>query len=503
MKTSVKIAIGVAAALAVAYPVSMPLAGKYIESRQMEMMERTGNEILKKIGIPYTFEHNFVRDSFSGSTYTYTITFELPQKDGKKLQLKLKDVSRIKHGLFVEGVSGIGTSDHEVTLEGVPEEFLVTLFGNNKSLGYKTVYTFSSIDYIYDSLPKIELNIGDSHVILNGIKGRTSASYDMKQLSGNVSFSEYSVENKLIKIAYKDLVGISSLKMIPDADNEPPCTYPFCLYTGQFQMTAASYNVEALNLRTEDTEKKTVLALQKPTFKVNVSDDSGFLDILTHTGAESLLINGVEYAPTNTPAQLDISFRHLQTRAVAQFYRVYLDAFFQIIPNLMEKKFDEVTQAKLFMSKVVPAVTESGFSILEKSPEIRIDRLYFMTPKGVVDFSASVSVKDFDRKDIANLDIWLDKLEVGLDAAVPVALVNEEEDLTEQIKFGKKEGFLTEKDNILSTKVKLKNNELTINGKPSPVSFSALRAMLKGSEGPSLDDIFGNNADSETPSQDK
>jgi uncharacterized protein YdgA (DUF945 family) len=492
MKTSVKIAIGVAVALAIAYPVSMPLAGKYLESKATEMTGRIENEMLKKLGMPYTLEQNFVREGFSNSTYTLTVVLEIPQKDGKTLKLKLNNVSHIKHGLFTGGVFGIGASDDEFTLEEAPEE-IIALLGDNKTLKYNTLYTLSEAVSTFDVSKKFDINLDGIHIVLDGISGKSLLSYDLKRSSYDFRYANFSAENEDVKLTSNDGVLISLQTQIPDGDNENPCTYMTCLYSGKTKITAANFSVEEPNSDTQGTEKNNGLFIRKFTLDFDISDNRDFLDILSRVGAESWLINGVEFAPTNAPAHFDISFRHLQKDALTKFYRAYAEASLQMSHTMLgNKPNNQLGSYKSLFGQIAPVAIESGLTMLEKSPEIRIDRLYFMTPKGVVDLSASVSVKDLERKNVGNLDIVLDKLEMSLDAAVPVALVNEKEDLAEQIKFGKKEGFLTEKDNILSTKVKLKNNELTINGKPSPVPFSVLRAKLKGSEGPSLDDILGN-----------
>ena len=205
------------------------------------------------------------------------------------------------------------------------------------------------------------------------------------------------------------------------------------------------------------------------TYIVDAPANGGeYLDIAARLAAASLMIDQQDYGP----AHYDISMKHLHARTVAKFYRAVL------------QMYADPAALKADPGAALAAMGEPAMALLSHDPEFSIDQISFTSPQGEARLSARVRLKDAKPEDMAQPMSLLGKIDAVAELKLPAALAAEyfsgkahspeeqqaqqqaQKMFSAQVDALAAQGYLTNTQGVLESKLAYQSGQLTISGKP-------------------------------------
>jgi len=448
MKTPVKIAIA-AAVLVPAYTATAWFSGKCIEDNidsQIAYMQKQSPGIVK---IEKTFERG-IFSSTNNMVFIYSIG--IPEFDGLRFSAR----SNIRHSLFAGGPFAAGASDDTITIEGLLPEIAKQL--EDKPIVYRSVYYYGGGGRSTATIPTLALDIPGKHGVIHiaidnltvetDISVKSKPEFKMTAFRYKGALAALRVGSGDHTVEFKELDFDGDQKRVFD-DNDYYFLGPEKLNIASATVTEAS---GAISLR-----------LEKIVYDVDSRKKGDFTSGKYQLSAETIEVGKQNYGP----AHFDLALDHLHAPAVSALYNGFMDLNRNVLANAKGKLDNEATQAAMGIGMLTLA--KPLFGLLERGPEITLDRVSFNTPQGPVALAARATVKDFKQADIVG-NMWLQKLDATAEASAPNDLFK----ILKLTRGGKvppidalvAAGYASIENGVVKTQAAFKNGALTINGKP-------------------------------------
>ncbi len=180
------------------------------------------------------------------------------------------------------------------------------------------------------------------------------------------------------------------------------------------------------------------------------SGDNQFVDITEKFGLDSLKVLDKDYGP----AQLDLSFAHLDAKSIS---------------DLSRANWQRPGRDPALVNKLVE-------TMLSRNPEFRIDRFSFTQPEGETVVSALFKMKDIQPGDLSNPQAVMSKGYVSVEIKVPEKLLaqfgqgmyaaaTQGGGLDKELERMLAEGYATREDGYIRTKFEFHDAMPWFNGK--------------------------------------
>lgn len=445
MKLPIKIAIA-AVVLALAYTAVAWFSGKCIEDNldnQIAYVEKQFPGIAK-------IEKTFERGIFS-STAIISYAFDFHEFDS----LKFSTHSNIRHNPFAGGLFAAGASEDTFMFEGLPPEIAKQLEG--KPITSHSVYYYSGGERDTVTIPTLELDIpskrGVIHIAIDNltleldISARAKPEFKMTAYRYKGALAALRLGSGDYSVEFKELDFDLDQERVFD-DNDYYFLGPQKLNIASVTVTSAS---EAGGLR-----------LEKIAYDADSRKKDDFTSGKYQLSAETIEVGKQNYGPAHFGLALD----HLHAPAVSALYNGIMDLNRNVLANAKGSQDDKTAQIAMGIGMLM--LTKPLFELLEREPEITLDRVSFNTPQGPVALTARATLKDFKQADIAG-NTWLQKLEAAAEASAPNELFR----ILKLTRGGRvppidalaAAGYASIENGVVKTQVAFKDGALTVNGK--------------------------------------
>jgi uncharacterized protein YdgA (DUF945 family) len=459
------VAAVVVGALVVAYPATSWYTGKRIESNFGELSQQSlKNPYLKIV------KQDFKRGLFSstddtvieltpgmfskppGSTPDGDATDGAASAPQKPLQLHF--VSHIQHGPFPGMHFGAATINTELVLDGEDKVAAEKLFGKQAPLQIMSTMGYMGNGSVAITSPAFSATLDDKQ-----------SKIDWKGISINADFS-----NGAREVQYKlDVPGMTAhtaegldvvLGAISGNASVQRAAPESTLYLGKMHLVAEQLKVTNANEPAKSFE------LQKLALDSDSNAKNNFVDMVIQLGAKSLVTSKL----TLNDIHYDYGLRHLDEPTLIK-----------LSDTLSRPQKDQPQTAEDSTANMVKVWKEFGPALLNNKPEFTIDRFSVSTTDGEAKLTARASLGEAVTEDLDNFMALLPKLEASATVSIPETMVTKlmagtvsdpitqvqmEDGAKQQIAAFEAQGFLTRKDNILSTNFDWKKGKALINGKP-------------------------------------
>lgn len=481
MNKSAKVAL-VAAAVALAYPVSSWFLGQSIESRLEEQYSQIGNQPYLKIA-----ERKYERGVFSA---TDTVTFEIPAElfapvapdaeepdapaeAAKPLRITVR--TRIQHGPL-PGLSTVAAAvaDSELVFDDKTRQEIAKVLGDRKPLELHTVYRFDgggtgtlSSPAFTTSLPESETRSA-TRVVWQGFNLDVDFSAGMKHytMKGSAPKLEIEDDEALVMLAGFTLTGDQQRLFDDDAT----------LYVG-----TQKFAVGEMSFTSKESDKEqdvpANIVFKDIAYEVDAPANGDFLDISARMGAKTVSFGEHNFGPVH----YDLSFKHLHARTTSKLYRAAMELY-------SDKAAAENPGAAL------AALSDPALELLSHSPEFSIDRISFTSTHGEAKVAARVKLAGIQPDDFSNAFALIGKIDASGEAALPRALLTEwvgdgdetspeSMRVTAQLDALAAQGLLNLDAGMVKSTLVFRQGQLTINGKPfNPLALGGLAGGLGGDD---------------------
>ncbi|MFZ6732892.1 YdgA family protein [Undibacterium sp. Ji42W] len=373
------------------------------------------------------------------------------EKTSKPLQIHF--INHIQHGPL-PGFRGYGAAliKTELVLDAESKAQLAKLFGTVNPIDITSRLNYGGSGRVSISSPAF-----------NTVMEKDKEKVNWQGLSLEVGFEkDYKAFNVVMSVPGLTVDGLEgqSFKLgAVSLKGEVTQAYPGTrLYLGKTETTVAniSYTDKA------DTKKSFILDQFKLGTEANMKDE--LMDFAARIGATKLSFDNQEF----TDFHYDYGVRRIHGPSLAKISVAYTDAM--SAPGDPEK-----TAALKAVWDEVAAI------VLQKEPELVLERLSVMTVDGEAKLSGSAKLVGATAADAANPMLLLPKLQSNLDVTLTETLVAKlgganqkdpeaqkaaQDALAQQIQAFEGQGFITRSGKLLSSKIEWKQGALTINGKP-------------------------------------
>ncbi|MDD2893770.1 MAG: YdgA family protein [Halothiobacillaceae bacterium] len=431
----------------IAYPAASWVIGGQADALLVEQYAQLDdNEIIKIV------ERKMQRGIFSSEE---VVTFEFQPEFIEQLRAlsKNEDVqapiepvrfsfrTRINHGPLPE-LSSVGLATAHTELE-LNHPLVTTLYAGKSPLTSDTTIDFSGKTHDRIRSPAVS----------SVVDGSTSSWGEfVLDVTYDRSMTEWTYQGGLpyIKLGTED--GSHSLELnglaLEGQQSRVFADNPY-LYTGPVKFTLQSMETKGAG------EEQPPMRMKNMLIQSNVTEKTGFIDILVGYSIESIQLGEEAYRA----ARFDLALRHLQAKALAEL-------------NLAAQGVD--SEGELSMEQFKPLLRPLQV-LLENSPEIVIEHMGVTTPEGEIKASAMIKLPNAN---VGNLEAAVENplmlmglasvLEASTQLAVPQALLmaSLSEEQAEMLPPLIQAGYVLDKNGQLSTSISYAQGKTTINGQP-------------------------------------
>ncbi len=483
MSKSTKL-IAVVAVLAVAYPAAAWYTGKSVEAKLTESSQNQAKSS------PYVkiIKQDYQRGIFS-STQDTTLELTFPgmkkpdfpmpgadtnaaeqpatdnpataaspaaepavaEKASKPLQIHF--INHIQHGPL-PAFRGYGAAliKTELVLDAESKAQLAKLFGTANALEITSRLNYGGSGRVSISSPAF-----------NTVMEKDKEKVNWQGLSLEVGFEkDYKAFNVVMSapgLTVDGLEGQSFKLGAVSLKGEVTQAYPGTrLYLGKTETTVANISY------TDKVEAKKSFTLDQFKLGTEATMKDELMDFVARIGAAKLSFDNQEF----TDFHYDYGVKRIHGPSLAKISVAYTD--------VMSAPGDPDKRAAL---KAV--WDEVAAIVLQKEPELVLERLSVMTVDGEAKLAGSAKLAGATAADTANPMLLLPKLQSNLDVTLTEALVAKlggasqkdpeaqkaaQAAMAQQIQAFEGQGFITRSGKLLSSKIEWKQGALTINGKP-------------------------------------
>jgi uncharacterized protein YdgA (DUF945 family) len=452
MNKPARIALGLVAAVALAYPASAWWLGMRVEGRLTEQYEK-----LEQQGYYRVLSRDYQRGLFSAAENVRIeldpAVRELLVDEKNPLIPLVRDSvftlrSEISHGPLLAGKPGAAHIRTQVLADPAFQDRLQEVLGmqgTGVALRLDAHIGFSGDAQVALHSPAFEASLpmdetGPAVIEWGGIAGQIRLDAGGKDSAiefGMPKFSLSAGENRL---------SLTGLRLTGDTRRVLPAEDSL-LASGEIRidMDALSFGV---------AEQTAVFDLQQLHYYIDMPLSGEFIDFEVRLGSKVLRIAGQDYGP----AQYDIDVRHLHVASLDQLIRQY-DA---------SPKLQSTEQNPLAL---LAGLGEPMKALLAQQPEFHLDRFQFRTPEGDARVSAKLMLDGFSPEDMGNPLLLVGKLNLQADLSLPQPLVQAlmgksgGEASAKNVEAAIARGFMTRQGGMLSSRVSFRQGQLTLNGK--------------------------------------
>ncbi|MCH8620073.1 YdgA family protein [Undibacterium sp. TS12] len=365
----------------------------------------------------------------------------------KTIQLRI--INRIKHGPL-PGFSGFGAAliQTELVLDAESQEKLNKLFGNAKPLEILTRLGYAGGGHIAISSPALNTDLGKDNdkVSWQGFKMDMDFEKDYKTLKLNASAPGLTIDGKEGQSLKMGAVALKG-----DLTRAYPGTH---LFLGKTEMAVTSLSFA------DPVEAKKSFSADQIKFAVDTDLKDELLAVMARIGISKLKFDKDELSDIH----YDYGVRRIHGPSLVKV----MDAY---------KKMGGDPEK---ISLVKAAWEEVGPAMLQKEPEIALERLSVVTSEGEAKLAGSAKLVGANAADMANPMMMLPKVQAVLDVTLTEGLVAKLgggsqkdpemqkialENMNRQIATFVEQGYINRNDKLLSSKLEWRQGKLTVNGK--------------------------------------
>jgi uncharacterized protein YdgA (DUF945 family) len=468
--------------IAATYTAAAWYFGKHVEAMVGEHYSRLqanqpGFSIVKR---------DFQRGVFeSEETVTLSISpTQLPVASGDKpaRPIELTFHNRYKHGP-IPGFTTLGAAIAETELI-IPDEAkrkVADMFGGDKPpFTQHTEIHFDGSGSADFSSPAFDSEIpgkGDKagHLAWRGLQGTIDFTPDAKSFNLHTQAPKLQLsDGQGFKLALNDIVFEGNWRQQFD---------DLTFMTGNSHFTIAELEAS------DSKEGHPSMTLKQLIYDIDLPKSEDSIDLIIRLGAQSLAIGNDSIGP----AHLDFSFRHIQARALAEFYQKMISIYSD--PGLQTSSPEEL------VGRLQAGLKPYVETILNNDPQFNIDRASFANPDGEARLRASVKLIGGSLEELANPIMLLAKLEANGDLSLPEEMIvkllrnppfidqTDQNELTPeeirtrgesaarqfqaQVAMLTEQGYLKREEGLIKTSITLASGRVMVNGKPfSPTALS-------------------------------
>ncbi|MFZ6872449.1 YdgA family protein [Undibacterium sp. Di27W] len=375
-------------------------------------------------------------------------TANVEAKEPKPLQIHF--INYIQHGPL-PGFAGFGAASikTELVLDAESKAELAKVFGNASPLEISSRLSYGGGGRVTVSSPAFNtvLEKDQEKVAWQGLKMEVGFGKDYKDVNINLNAPGLTIDTPDGK-AFK-FAGIS-------VKGDVSAAYPATnLYLGKTESTIASISFAD----PAEAKKSFTLEQLKLTTDANLKDD--LFDMLAKFGIGKVVIDQQTYSDFH----YDYGVRRLHAPSLAKISTAY---------SKTGGDPEKMAALKTVWDEVAPLV-------LQKEPELFLDRLSVMTPDGEAKLSGTAKVVGATAADFNNPMLMLSKIQSSLDVTLTEGLVaklggasQKDPDIqkaamdamNQQVSAFVERGYINKNGKLLSSKIEWKQGNLTVNGKP-------------------------------------
>ncbi len=451
MNKPARIALGLVAALALAYPASAWWLGMRVEARLTEQYEK-----LEQQGFYRVLSRDYQRGLFSAAENVRieldpAVRALLVDEKNPLIPLVRDSVftlrSEISHGPLLAGKPGAARIRTEVLADPALRERLQEVLGmegTGVALQLDAhVGLFGDAQVALHS-PAFEASLpmdetGPAAIEWGGIAGQIRL-----DAGGKASAIEFGMP-KFSLTAGENRLSLAGLRLTGDTRRVLPAEDSL-VASGEIRI-----DVDALSFGV--AEQTAVFDLQQLHYYIDMPLSGDFIDLEARLGSKVLRIAGQDYGP----AQYDYSVRHVHVASLDQLIRQYQAS----------QQARSPAQNPLAL---LAALGEPLQAVLAQQPEFHLDRLQFKTPEGDARVSARVMLDGFAPEDMGNPLLLVGKLNLQADLSLPQSLVlalmgkSGGAASAQNVEAFVARGFMTRQGSLLSSRVSFRQGQLTLNG---------------------------------------
>lgn len=373
------------------------------------------------------------------------------EKASKPLQIHF--INHIQHGPL-PAFRGYGAAliKTELVLDAESKAQLAKLFGTANALEITSRLNYGGSGRVSISSPAF-----------NTVMEKDKEKVNWQGLSLEVGFEkDYKAFNVVMSapgLTVDGLEGQSFKLGAVSLKGEVTQAYPGTrLYLGKTETTVANISY------TDKVEAKKSFTLDQFKLGTEATMKDELMDFVARIGAAKLSFDNQEF----TDFHYDYGVKRIHGPSLAKISVAYTD--------VMSAPGDPDKRAAL---KAV--WDEVAAIVLQKEPELVLERLSVMTVDGEAKLAGSAKLAGATAADTANPMLLLPKLQSNLDVTLTEALVAKlggasqkdpeaqkaaQAAMAQQIQAFEGQGFITRSGKLLSSKIEWKQGALTINGKP-------------------------------------
>ena len=449
----------VAAAVGVAVLVAGYPAFSWYFGRQIEAAHKEIDAHIATLPFVKLVSHDYERDLFEARE---TIVVELPgtlgkdAADSKPMRVTLKNV--IQHGPFPGlGTFAAGRSTGFIEFDEDIQKSVLEAFGGKPAMEIQAVYGFGDGHFMLTS-PAFQFSLPNeaegSPLTLSG---------DGLELSGEFSrgLAQYSIRGGAPRLEMSDREGqwialtgfrveARQQRLFPDE----------LLFVGSQRFSLAGLEIDPG--QNEEGDELPQLMLKDVQYEVQAQADGEFIDMNAQTGAAGLHIGEQEHGPV----VYDYSLKHLHARTLGTLLRKLSST-------------DPATLREKRLAKVFEPMKGDFIALLTHGAILSIDRVAFHLPEGEVKFNANFRLDDSKAEDFNSPLRLFGKLDAAAELVLPARAVDtllgsadaEDEEgyaetANEIVTRLVQQGYVTNDNGILGTRLILNKGQLLLNDKP-------------------------------------
>jgi len=370
------------------------------------------------------------------------------EKAAKPVQLRF--INRIQHGPL-PGFSGFGAASikTELVLDEETKAQLAKVFGTANPLEISAKLNYGGGGRVNISSPAFNtvLEKDKEKVVWQGLTMEVGFVKDYKDINVNFNAPGLSVDGS-DGLSFK--LGAISLK--GDVSRAYPAN---SLYLGKTEASIASINVTD----PEGPQKSFTLEQFKLSTDASMKDE--LVDLAAKIGVSKFVLDQKAFSDFH----YDYGVKRLHGPSLAKISTAYTNAM---------SDPEKLGTLKVVWDEVAPL-------ILQKDPELVLERLSVMTADGEAKLVGSAKLAGATATDIANPIMIISKIQSNLDITLTETLVAQmagtsQKDpemqkaalasLNQQISAFEGQGFITRNGKMLNSKIEWKQGSLSVNGKP-------------------------------------
>lgn len=485
MKKS-SITMGIAVALAVAYPAASWLTGKQLETKLSQVSGQ--DPVLPNFKI---IQRNYTRGVFSsiqegtieltmpdmGSKITPASLQESTQNEtnenapglkppGKPVQIQI--INRIQHGP-VPAIFGLAAAkiDTEFVLDAASIAEIKKLFGDKKFVEIRTLLNYTGGGSVNLSSPAINTVVGANQDKLDWKGIRLEVGFDA--IYKKLKFDLLSPGLEILAANGGTSVKVGEIKMKGDAERAYPESF---IYIGK--STASIGDVAYSNAQAPNT----AFSLKNLNVESVTNSKNDLLDFITKFGIENVIINKADFGNFH----YDFSMLHMHGPTINKLYKDVYSS------NFSKPSSGSEENAKKYLDNW----KQYGSELLRHEPVLSLDKLSLTSKGGEFKSSAKVKFANVTDGDMADPKQLISKLEGVMDIAVAEGLVQELIEKTQskpdvrgmmmgafstQVGAYETQGYIKRNAKDLSAQIAWKAGKLMINGKAFPPAGPAEAAV--------------------------